>query len=208
MASRIPSFEAFGSSEKPSSSVTHLWRSVKRTDSGSVSENFSVSASAMSSASFHISPIWILRSVTGRRVPAPPGRRDLHDHVALHHRLAAEPGMKREPFGGIEPVLLVGLHRREVLLPFLDDDVAGRAGAVAAAVVLEINVVSQSDVQDGARQAVLLERKLRRIDLHRDVQREKGHLVRHPGFFSSSASVTRFEARASLSVESIRTSAR
>src|ERR1700676_119476 len=51
MVSSLPSFDNLGSPEKPTSSVTHLCRSVKRTDSGSVLGNLSASWMPISSVS-------------------------------------------------------------------------------------------------------------------------------------------------------------
>src|SRR5207248_11676804 len=72
IASRSFSLEAFGSSEKPGSSVTHRWRSVKRTVSGSRSGWCSLSAMAISSVSRHV----IISESPPRRCRGrPPGSR-------------------------------------------------------------------------------------------------------------------------------------
>src|SRR3989442_15373234 len=60
IASSLPSFDAFGSSAKSSSSVTHRCRSVKRTLKGSTSGNFSCSAIPISSESSQVSFILFL----------------------------------------------------------------------------------------------------------------------------------------------------
>src|SRR5262249_61893370 len=65
-----------------------------------------------------------------------------------------------------------------MILPFPHDDVTGGAGAASAAVVLEVDIVGQGDVEDRARATVIGERILRVIDLDGDVEREEGHLVR------------------------------
>src|SRR5512144_673285 len=108
MASSTPSLDALGSSSKSSSSITHRWRSVKRTPRGSVSGYFSESAIAMSSASVHFMFAISCRSLRLFR--------DLDDHVALDYRLTAEPGVQRQPLRRVQAILLVGLHRREVVL--------------------------------------------------------------------------------------------
>src|SRR6202046_4263211 len=54
MASSLGSFDFVGSSAKPSSSVTYLCRSVKRTVKGSRSGNFSCNWIPISSASFQV----------------------------------------------------------------------------------------------------------------------------------------------------------
>src|SRR5262249_812056 len=51
--------------------------------------------------------------------------------------LAAEARTRRQAPGGVEPVRFVVLHLAEVLFSLFDDHVAGRAGAAAAAGVLE-----------------------------------------------------------------------
>src|SRR5512143_2845938 len=106
MASRMPSLEFLASSRNPGSATTHRCRSVNRTVSGSTSGCASIRASAMSSASVQF--MWA-RSLG-----------DLHHHVAPDHRLAAEPRVQGEPLRGVEAVLLVLLHRRQVLLALAD----------------------------------------------------------------------------------------
>src|SRR5215475_8256594 len=132
MASRMPSFEAFGSPVKPGNATTHLCRSVNRTLSGSTSGCCSTRAIAMSSASCQ---------VMGIPPDRPASLRNLHHDVPLDHGLAAEPRMQRQALGGVQPILLVLLHRREVLLPLAHDHVARGAGAAPAAVVLEVNAL-------------------------------------------------------------------
>src|SRR5438067_2117854 len=70
IASRIFSFDLLGSSSKPGSSRTHLCRSVKRTESGSVSGNFSCSAMPISWTSCQVS-FWAMSDRHfGGHVPA------------------------------------------------------------------------------------------------------------------------------------------
>src|ERR1700730_5864620 len=188
----MPSFEALGSSLNPGSATTHWWRSVKRTPSGSTSGWTSISASAISSASFQVmmaSSFWYL-----------------HHHVAADDRLAAETGVQRQPFRRVEAILLILLHRREVLFPLTHDDVTGRAGAAPSAVVLEVHVVRERDVQERARPSVVGQRVLRVVDLDGDIAGEKGDLVRSH-HFSSRISSARREVTAPLSAASIIASA-
>src|SRR5262249_53076806 len=94
-----------------------------------------------------------------------------------------------------------------MILPFPHDDVTGSAGAASAAVVLEVHVVGQGDVEDRARATVIGERILRVVDLDGDVEGEEGHLVRrHHG--SLKISSARREAMAPLRAASIMASAR
>ena len=132
--------------------------------------------------------------------------RYLHDDVAADDRLAAESGVERQPFRRVEAILLVLLHRREILLPLAHDDVAGGAGAAAAAVVLEVDVVGQRDVEQRAGPAVVGQRVLRVVDLDRDVERQEGDLVRGH-HFSSRISSARLEVTAPLRAASIIASA-
>src|SRR5438034_4895669 len=172
------SFDAFGSSEKPGSSVTWWCRSVNRTVSGSVSGYRSLRAIAISPASLQVKLIRALSAgLVGSLVAAASGRRDLDDDVAAHDRLAAQPRMERQPLGGVQPVLFVLLHLREVLRRRPDDHVARRAGALATAVVLQVDVVPERDVQDRAGQAVLLQWELGRVHLDRDVHGQERDLV-------------------------------
>src|SRR5262249_46974863 len=108
--------------------------------------------------------------------------------------------------GGIEPVLFVRLHLGEILLALLHDDVAGGTGAAPAAVVLEVDMVRQRDVEERARLAVVGQRVFLVVDLDGDVLRQEGDFVdRH--HFSMSSSARRL-AKAPLSAASIMSSAR
>src|SRR5690242_18656069 len=122
MASRSPSFEFLASSQKPGSATTHRCRSVKRTGSGSTPGCAPIRASPMSSASCQVMPA--------------PSFGNLHHHVAPHHPLAPQPRVQGEALRGVEAILLVLLHRREVPLPLAHHHVAGGARAAAPAVVL------------------------------------------------------------------------
>src|SRR5215472_12501914 len=133
--------------------------------------------------------------------------RDLHHHIPAYHGLATESRVQGQSFRGVQAVLLVLLKGRQVILPFPHDDVTGGAGAAPAAVVLEVHVVGQGDVEDRARATVIGEWIFRVIDLDGDIEREEGHLVRrHQG--SLKISSARREAMAPLRAASIMASAR
>src|SRR5581483_2901090 len=83
----------------------------------------------------------------------------------LDHRLAREPRRGREARRLVEQVVLVVTRRGELLEAALHDDVARRARAVPAAGVLEVDAVREEHVEDRARPAVVLERRLPRIEL-------------------------------------------
>src|SRR4029453_12053410 len=132
--------------------------------------------------------------------------RDLHHDVALHDGLATQPRVKGEAFRGVQSVLLVRLHGREMALPFPHDHVAGGAGAGAAAVVLEVDVGGGGDVQHRARLAVIGQGVLLVVHLHRHVLGEERHLVlRHQE--DSRIRSARLEASAPLRAASIMASA-
>src|SRR5262245_65706119 len=78
-----------------------------------------------------------------------PSLHDVDDHVALHDRLAAEPRVEGQPRRGVQAILLVRLHRGQVLLSLADDHVAGRARTAAAAVVLHPDPVMKPDTEPG-----------------------------------------------------------
>ena len=91
--------------------------------------------------------------------------RQLADDVAGDDRLAAEARLRRETPGGVQTIGLVVLHLAEVLLALADDDVAGRAGAAAAAGVLERDVEVLGDVEKRLRLAVMRVRQLAVLEL-------------------------------------------
>src|SRR5580765_1622624 len=105
----------------------------------------------------------------------------------LDDGLAPEPRRRRETRRLVEEIVLGFLRRREMLPPLLHDHVARRARAVAAARVLEGDAVAEEDVEDRGRLAVVLERRLSRIELDRPLR--LAALVddadaRHPGSVS------------------------
>src|SRR4051812_34100671 len=81
--------------------------------------------------------------------------RKLADDVAGDNGLTAEAGLWREAPGGFETIRLVVLHLAEVLVAFPDDDVAGRAGAAAAAGVLERHVKVLREIEKRLGLAVI-----------------------------------------------------
>ena len=73
--------------------------------------------------------------------------------------------MDREPFRGVEPILLVVLHLGEIGFALAHDDVARGACATSAAVVLELDVVRDRDVEQRSGLAVIGKGVLRVVDL-------------------------------------------
>src|SRR6266545_3756148 len=116
---------------------------------------------------------------------------DLDDDVPADHRLTPQPGVQRQPFRRIQAILLVLLHRREVLLSLPDHHVAGRAGAAPAAVMLEVDIVGQRDVEHRPGLAVIGQRILAVVHLDRHVLRQEGQLVHRHHFFSRISSARR-----------------
>src|SRR5262249_48452605 len=95
----------------------------------------------------------------------PRVHRQLADDVALDHRLAAETRLRREIPGRVEPISLVVFHLREVLRALADDDVARRAGATAAARMLERNIEVLGDVEERLGLAMVRVRQLPTLEL-------------------------------------------
>src|SRR5262249_25539760 len=96
---------------------------------------------------------------------------DLDDDLlgaGLRDRLAPEPRREREPLGSVEVVLFLVGHLRELVEALLHDHVARRARQIATTLVLDINSMSQSDVEDRERSSIVLEGRLRRIDFELD----------------------------------------
>src|SRR5579872_907810 len=86
--------------------------------------------------------LWMLGWVV---LPDLFGRYDYES--AGQERLAGESGRRRARGGGGEPRFLHGLHGRKPLSATLDADVAGRARAVAAALVRQVHAVIDCGVQ-------------------------------------------------------------
>src|SRR6185503_15634805 len=59
--------------------------------------------------------------------------RELDDHIAVDHGLAAEPGVRPQVPRGVEPVELLVLGFAEILFALAHIEMTGRAGAAAAA---------------------------------------------------------------------------
>src|SRR5262249_6135863 len=83
--------------------------------------------------------------------------------------------------GGVETILLLRLQRGEALLPVPDDDVAGRAGAVPSALVLDPDAVMERDVEKGAGLPAVPVREILVVDLHRAVGRPARDAVARHG---------------------------
>src|SRR5207302_150057 len=86
-------------------------------------------------------------------------RQFAHD-IAADDRLASEPRLRCEAPRRIEAVGLVILHLAQMLFAFADDDVAGRAGAAAAAGVLEWDVEVLRDIEERLGLSVVRIRQL------------------------------------------------
>src|SRR6266545_3660599 len=146
MASSTFSFERPGSSSNPGSSRTQRWRSVNRTDSGATPGWASASAIAISRTSTHLmaaSPEREGRAAGPRsshpsRLHPVPRHAD-HDVRCPHPRLAGEARTRGEPRRLLQLVILALLDLRERVEPLFDPDVAGGAGADAAAVRRQVH---------------------------------------------------------------------
>src|SRR5881392_3529259 len=92
---------------------------------------------------------------------------DLIDGVArdLDHGLAAEARGGRQPGRLVEEVVLLLFGGRELLEALLHDDVAGGAGAVPPAGVLERHAVGEEHVEDRSRPPIVLKGGLTRVEL-------------------------------------------
>src|SRR5580700_3460101 len=150
MASSFASFDFAGSSAKPSSSVTYLCRSVKRTVNGSKSGYFSCSWIPISSASLQVISRAIVslslffrkaqRLALGDIVAIPLG--DLHYVIARpgDHRLAAKPRVQLQIRRHVQSIQLIVIRRRELVAAILDPQVTGGASAGSATSVVEKNI--------------------------------------------------------------------
>src|ERR1700722_5187077 len=150
MASSFASFDFAGSSAKPSSSVTYLCRSVKRTVYGSRSGYFSCSWMPISSASLQVISRAIVslsllfreaqRLALGDIVAIPLG--DLHYVIAGpgNHRLAAQAGVQLQIRCHIQSIQLIVICRRELIAAILNPQVTGGAGAGTATSMVEKNI--------------------------------------------------------------------
>ena len=98
-------------------------------------------------------------------VIAVPGR-NLDLDVTFHHALAAQARFQRETRGHVQAVgFLIG-HFRKILHALVHDDVAGSAGAVAAAGMFQVNSEVEADVQDRSGQPVFLVGQLACLELY------------------------------------------
>jgi DMSO/TMAO reductase YedYZ molybdopterin-dependent catalytic subunit len=100
-------------------------------------------------------------------VAVPAG--NLDDHIALHHRLAAKPGMQRQPWRHVETVLLVVIHLGKIVVALLDDDVAGCARTASAAGVFQMDAAVLRNVEQRFRLSVPFIRQFAGFELERDV---------------------------------------
>src|ERR1700677_1379883 len=121
MASSLGSLDFAGSSAKPSSSVTYLCRSVKRTVKGSRSGNFSCNWIPISSASFQVISRAIVtpsllfcetqRFALGDIVAIPLGNLDDVVSRAGNYGLATKTGIQLQIRRHIQPVQLIIIGR-------------------------------------------------------------------------------------------------
>jgi len=199
------SLDPLASSVNPGSATTHLCRSVKRTPSGSTSGCASIKGQR---DVLGVLPLHGRFSIFARLAfgGGSPYFGISTYNVSFDHRLTPEPRVEGQPFRGVQTVFLVLLHGGQVLLALSHDDVAGGAGAAPAAVVLEVDVVGQRDVQQRTRPAVIGQRVLAVVHLDGPVEGQKGDLVNRHHEFSSSRSA-RFEVTASLIADSMSRSA-
>src|SRR6266851_6691341 len=104
---------------------------------------------------------------------------NLDDDVGgtVRNGLAAKPRFRRDAGGFVELVefgvggFIAGFQA------FLHDDVACRAGADAAAGVVEANLEAFGNVENAAREAIVAVRNFFRVDLDRLAARKKRDLV-------------------------------
>src|SRR5207237_5961015 len=119
--------------------------------------------------------------------------RELDDDIAADDGLAAEPRVRPEIPRGVEPIELLILRLAEVLLAFLDVEVTRRAGAAAAAGVLERNPEIHRDVEERFGQSMVLVRELPPLEL--DARRlavlAESDLRHHTAFTLRPASASR-----------------
>jgi len=99
-------------------------------------------------------------------IVAVPGG-NLYINIALDDALAAESRSQGQTRSHVETVGLVIVHLRQVFHAFFYDDVAGGAGAVAAASVLELNAEIQTNVKKGFGLPVLVIRQLASFEFYR-----------------------------------------
>src|SRR5262249_21894965 len=97
-------------------------------------------------------------------VPSPC--RNLDNYIAFDTCLGAQARVERQIGGGIEAVQFVVRRLREVLLAFFDHHMAGRAGAVSAAGMLEMQAKIEGNVEQRLRKPMILVRQLPGLELH------------------------------------------
>src|ERR1700722_1279683 len=165
MASSFASFDFAGSSAKPSSSVTYLCRSVKRTVYGSRSGYFSCSCMPISSASLQVISRAIVslsllfreaqRLALGDIVAIP--LRDL-DYVIARpgdYRLAAQAGVQLQIRRHIQSIQLIVIRRRKLVAAILNPQVTGGASAGTATGVVEKNIEMLCHIEKGHRLSMM-----------------------------------------------------
>src|SRR5271154_6804393 len=79
--------------------------------------------------------------------------------------LASEPRRRRQPGRFVEQVFLLLARFAELVETLLDDHVTGGARAITAACVLEMHSVPQHHVEDRARLAIVMKRRLSGVEL-------------------------------------------
>src|ERR1700693_2774544 len=185
MVSSLPSFDSLGSPEKPGSSIIHLCRSVIRMVRGSTPGCFSASWMPISSALSQsnvcgtVSPknwnadfvLTLQRYCADLKVAAteakalvlgffgvvfiPLGDFDHNIFGAVGDTLAAETRFRRDAGGFVQLIELgVGSFVAGVQA-FVNDHVAGGAGAHTAAGVVQTLVITLRNIEDAAGQAVV-----------------------------------------------------
>src|SRR5579862_5970808 len=163
MDSSLPSLESFGSPAKPSSSVTHLCKSVKRTPSGSMSGNFSASLIPISSQSSQSNVAGMLAPSSPAPFPQRGGAlvfsflgeiaiplRDLHHHVGgpVRDALTAQARFRGKPRRLVELIVFRVGRFVARLEAFVHDHVARGAGADPAAGVVQAHVEARGDIKN------------------------------------------------------------
>jgi hypothetical protein len=109
--------------------------------------------------------------------------RNLKNDVAFNDRLASKTGMRRQSRGFIQSVRLVILDLDQIVVRLvLQNHVAGRAGAISSAGVLELDAKIQANIQDRRWFSVLLIWQLLWIKLD-------GSAFRQNGYFGHSSSI-------------------
>src|SRR5713226_8558440 len=94
-------------------------------------------------------------------------RRNFHDNGAwlFDHALASQAGVELQVGSHVEAIGFIVIHLIQAIGAFLYPDMAGGAGAVAAAGMVQKDAVVESNVQNGLGFAVLLVGQLAVLEL-------------------------------------------